>query len=100
MFLEREIKTRKQAFGIEIYDLMEELEAAEGMTTDDKESKIRNAFDTARKDIAVIQAKKECKKEEMSVLETDGAELGSDIPPSSGTVLTNSHPQDPEMENM
>lgn len=100
MFLEREIKTRKQAFGIEIYDLMEELEAADGMTTDDKESKIRNAFDTARKDIAVIQAKKECKKEEMSVLESDSAELENNIPPSSGTVLTNSHPQDPEMENM
>mmetsp|Transcript_103056 Transcript_103056/g.154480 ORF Transcript_103056/g.154480 Transcript_103056/m.154480 type:complete len:129 (+) Transcript_103056:113-499(+) len=101
MFLEREIKTRKQAFGIEVYDLMEELEAAESMATEEKESKIRSAFDSARKDIAVIQAKKECKKEEMAVLETaEGGGATSDIPPSSGTVLTNSHPQDSEMENM
>ena len=100
MFLDREIKTRKQAFGIEIYDLMSELEAAENMTTEDKEKKIRAAFDTARKDIAVIQAKKECKNEEMAVLETTTAEPVNNIPPSSGTVLTNTHPQDAEMENM
>lgn len=93
MFLDREIKTRKQTFGVEIYDLMEELEASEGISNEDKEAKIRAAFDQARKDIAVIQAKKECKKEEMTVLETDAAPT-NDIPPSSGTVLTNSHPQD------
>mmetsp|Transcript_62483 Transcript_62483/g.152116 ORF Transcript_62483/g.152116 Transcript_62483/m.152116 type:complete len:105 (-) Transcript_62483:1276-1590(-) len=103
LFLDREIKTRKQAFGIEIYDLMEELETASGMSNEDKEAKIRASFDAARKDIAVIAAKKECKKEEVAVLETTGsadASATSNIPPSSGTVLTNSHPQDPEMENM
>lgn len=99
LFLEREIKTRKQAFGVEIYDLMEELETADSIPTAEKEAKIRAAFDQARKDIAVIQAKKECKKEEMSVLETETAATNN-IPPSSGTVLTNSHPQDSEMENM
>merc|ERR1712232_377048 len=76
MFLDREINTRKQSFGIEIYDLMEELEKAEGMSDQDKEAKIRASFDSARKDIAVIQAKKECKKEEMAVLAT-AAEIGS-----------------------
>mmetsp|Transcript_22310 Transcript_22310/g.31405 ORF Transcript_22310/g.31405 Transcript_22310/m.31405 type:complete len:129 (+) Transcript_22310:63-449(+) len=101
LFLDREIKTRKQAFGIEVYDLMEELEAAENMANEEKEAKIRSAFDSARKDIAVIEAKKECKKEEMAVLEAaDGGGATSNIPPSSGTVLTNSHPQDSEMENM
>jgi hypothetical protein len=102
LFLDREIKTRKQAFGIEIYDLMEELESASGMSNEDKEAKIRASFDAARKDIAVIVAKKECKKEEMAVLEVNegGDSTMSNIPPSSGTVLTNSHPQDPEMENM
>lgn len=100
--MDREIKTRKQTFGIEVYDLMEELEAAEGMNNEEKEAKIRSAFDSARKDIAVIQAKKECKKEEMAVLETtaEGAAATSDIPPASGTVNMNSHPQDAEMENM
>lgn len=79
---------------------MEELEAADGMATADKEAKIRSAFDQARKDIAVIQAKKECKKEEMAVLETETADTTNNIPPASGTVLTNTHPQDAEMENM
>jgi hypothetical protein len=101
--LDREIKTRKQNFGIEIYDLMEELEAAEGMSTQDKEAKIRASFDAARKDIAVIQAKKECKKEEIAVLDVHegGGSTSSNIPPSSGQILTNTNtPQDSEMENM
>jgi hypothetical protein len=102
--LDREINTRKQSFGIEIYDLMEELEAAEGMSDQDKEAKIRASFDNARKDIAVVQAKKECKREEMAVLVTTAGmgefPASSSIPPSSGAVLTNAHPQDSEMENM
>lgn len=72
---------------------MEDLETNTTMTTEEKEAKIRNSFDQARKDIAVIQAKKECKKEEMAVLESDSATVSNDIPPSSGTVLTNAHPQ-------
>ena len=86
LFLEREIKTRKQAFGVEIYDLMAELEASD-MPASDKESKIRSSFDQARKDIAVIEAKKECKKEEMAVLDPE-ATSSSAIPPSAGTVLS------------
>lgn len=104
MFLDREINSRKQAFGIEIYDLMEELESASGMSDQDKEAKIRASFDNARKDIAVILAKKECKKEEIAVLQAtmDVGEVPDDsvIPPSSGAVLTNAHPQDAEMEAM
>lgn len=96
LFLEREIKARKQTFGIEIYDLMEELESDENQDAADKEAKIRNVFDAARKDIAVFQAKKDCKKEEMAVLDaesgTEEADALAGIPPSSGTVLTNSHP--------
>jgi hypothetical protein len=100
MFLDREIKTRKQAFGVEVYDLMVELETAEDMAGEEKEAKIRGSFDSARKDIAMIEAKKEIKKEEMSVLETETAPAAYDIPPSSGAVLTNTHPQDAEMEQM
>lgn len=86
--MEREIKSRKQAFGVEVYELMEALEVDTGMPTEEKEAKIRLAFDSARKDIAVIQAKIECKKEEMSVLATESASVDeSDIPPSSGAVL-------------
>ena len=94
--MDREIKSRKQKFGIEIYDLMEELENDESLTTAEKEAKIRTSFDAARKDIAVIQAKKECKKEEMSVLEAEqgGGDMASNIPPSSGAVVTNQHPSE------
>ena len=95
MLLDREIKTRKQAFGIEIYDLMEELENDSSLAQSDKESKIRSVFDAARKDIAVIRAKKDCKKEEMAVLEAEeqtAAAASTSIPPSSGTVITNQLP--------
>lgn len=102
VFLDREIKGRKQKFGIEIYDLMEELESNNTLSTEEKETKIRASFDAARKDIAVISAKKECKKEEMAVLEAESAADATaassasqfSIPPSSGTVITNTHPGD------
>jgi len=105
MFLDREINNRKQKFGIEIYDLMEELEAAETMTDKEKESKIRKNFDNTRKEIAVVQAKKECKREEMALLTRvseigDASSSSSAIPPSSGAVLNNSHPQDSATDNM
>jgi hypothetical protein len=94
-FLDREIKTRKQAFGVEIYDLMEELESNDTLDSAEKESKIRAVFDAARKDIAVFQAKKDCKQEEMAVLDAESGvatEPDHNIPPSSGTVVTNAHP--------
>ena len=97
--MDREIKSRKQKFGIEIYDLMEELENNDALSASEKEAKIRAVFDAARKDIAVIQAKKDCKVEEMAVMDAEAEKANvpaaqdfSNIPPSSGTVLTNSHP--------
>jgi hypothetical protein len=81
-------------FGVEIYDLMEELESNDALSVTEKEAKIRSAFDAARKDIAVMQAKKECKKEEMNVLDADFSSTVASIPPSSGTVLTTSHPSE------
>lgn len=97
MFLDREIKARKQKFGIEIYDLMAELEANDSMSSTEKESKIRAVFDEARKDIAVFQAKKDCKLEEIAVLDAESGGGNEDdfvIPPSSGQVVTNQHPSE------
>lgn len=97
ILLDREIKARKQAFGIDIYDLMEELENDTALAQDDKETKIRAVFDAARKDIAVIRAKQDCKKEEMAVLDAEGdhtTTTESLIPPSSGAVVTNQHPSE------
>lgn len=73
---------------------MEGLESNTELTVSEKEAKIRAAFDAARKDIAVISAKRECKREEMSVLDADAGNAApvNNIPPSSGTVMTNQHP--------
>jgi len=66
---------------------MAKLEASD-MPASDKEAEIRTLFDAARKDIAVFEAKKECKKEEMAVLDPESVPVNN-IPPSAGTVLTN-----------
>ena len=102
LLLEREIKQRKQKFGVEVYDSMEELEIDNEMTLEEKEQKIRLAFDKARKDIAVLQAKIECKKEEILVKESEQAQAKAsanathNIPPSSGNVIMTSHPTELE----
>ena len=80
---------------------MELLEVDNEMTIEEKETKIRISFDQARKDIAVLQAKIECKKEEVSLLEAQQAAnaalndmtnfSSNSIPPSSGNVLVTKH---------
>ena len=100
--MEREITQRKKQFGVEVYDCMLLLEVDNDMPIEEKEQKIRLAFDRARKDIAVIQAKIECKKEEIAVLEAEmaaAARKGNDtykIPPSSGNVVMSGHPSEME----
>jgi len=97
LFLEREIKSRKQQFGVEIYELMEALEDDSELSVEEKEGRIRLAFDRARKDIAVIQAKIDCKKDEMNAIDVDsdvGVTVSSGVPPPSGHVIVESHPGD------
>jgi len=98
VFLEREIKNRKQQFGVEVYELMEQLEVNTGMPTSEKESKIRQSFDRARKDIAVIQAKIECKKEEVQVLDQQKnnkqPQVAYATAPNHPPILMESHPGD------
>merc|ERR1712238_421639 len=79
IFLDREINNRKQLFGTEIYDLMEELEAAEGMSGQDKEAKIRATFDNAREEMAVL----------VTTADVGTVPAESPIPPSSGDILNN-----------
>ena len=94
MLLDREINTRKHSFGVEMYDLMAELEAAtEGAMSDqDKLAMIRAAYDNVTKDIGIVEAKKDCKREEMKVLEVRSnitALEQANIPPSEGQVIMN-----------
>lgn len=101
--LDREIKTRKQTFGIDIYDMMAELETNDTFSAEEKEQKIRAIFDAARKDIAVFQAKKECKLEEMAVMDAENGTkpttTTNNIPPPTGTVITNEHPSEEAAAN-
>eukprot|EP00550_Attheya_septentrionalis_P008423 CAMPEP_0198282808 /NCGR_PEP_ID=MMETSP1449-20131203/2558_1 /TAXON_ID=420275 /ORGANISM="Attheya septentrionalis, Strain CCMP2084" /LENGTH=126 /DNA_ID=CAMNT_0043979213 /DNA_START=192 /DNA_END=572 /DNA_ORIENTATION=- len=99
VFLEREIKSRKQRFGVEVYELMELLEVDNDMSMEEKEGKIRVAFDRARKDIAVVHAKIECKRDEMTVLEEkEQAAVNNAAPQVIGGgknhILTTGHPDD------
>ena len=80
---------------------MEQLEVDNDLSVEEKETKIRLAFDRARKDIAVIQAKIEAKKEEIG--EVDDTQV-SNIPNTQqmGTnhIMTTAHPGDTtEMEH-
>jgi len=102
IFLQREIKSRKQRFGVEVYELMESLEVDSDLTIDEKEGRIRLAFDRARKDIAVVQAKIDCKQEEMTILEEESAAAlaasnssgpSSHHQPSNHVIMTG-HPSD------
>ena len=108
--MEREIKNRKQRFGVEVYELMEQLEVDNELSVEDKETKIRLSFDRARKDIAVIQAKIECKREEMGELEEKNSMIHNKIPANldeseniqgqSNHIMMTAHPDDmTEMEH-
>mmetsp|Transcript_31670 Transcript_31670/g.46706 ORF Transcript_31670/g.46706 Transcript_31670/m.46706 type:complete len:138 (+) Transcript_31670:111-524(+) len=106
LFLEREIKSRKQRFGVEVYELMEALEVDSDLSIDEKEGRIRLAFDRARKDIAVIQAKIDCKKEEIVALEIEASADSTSIPQhtmapaNNNHIIMSSHPGDStEMEH-
>ena len=68
-FLERDIKTRKQAFGIEIYEI---LESNSGDATASA-TKIQEAYDQCQKDIRQLESKVNSKKGEMESIERSSA---------------------------
>lgn len=106
VFLEREVSSRKQRFGIEMYDLMEALENDNELSAQEKDGRIRMAFDRARKDIAIVQAKIDCKNEEMKAIDAgegsgagfhvSSSSAGTSGAGSSGTnhIIASSHPDD------
>ena len=84
---------------------MEALEIDNDMSLEEKKHRIRISFDNARKDIAVIQAKIECKKDELLAFEeaqqsnntSKRSFLGDfpgNIPPPCGNVVMSAHPSD------
>jgi len=65
-FIDNTMKNRKQQFGVEVYDLMEQKKTFGGKT--ETEPKVVEVFESAEKDIAMIIEKKDAKQGEIDGL--------------------------------
>jgi hypothetical protein len=63
-FIERDMKSRKQAFGIIAYDILKNTSITQTLPAE-----LQKAFDEARGDIQAIEAKLVLKKSEMQALD-------------------------------
>ena len=63
-FIERDMKSRKQAFGIIAYDILKNTSITQTLPAE-----LQKAFDEARGDIQAIEAKLALKKNEMQALD-------------------------------
>ena len=79
--LDREIKSRKQLFGIEMLDALLQME---GFTPSDSE--IKAIYEAAKKEIGEQQAKKDVKQEEINVLEAEQGASNAAPAESNATV--------------
>ena len=75
-FLERDIKTRKQTFGVEIYEI---LESNSGDATASA-TKIQEAYDQCQKDIRQLESKVNSKRGEMESIERSSAAGDAETP--------------------
>jgi len=83
--LDREIKTRKQVFGVELFDAVMQLSGFEPTDTE-----VKAILDSAKQDVGEQQAKKDVKLEEINVLEAEQAASGdAAAAPSDVPVATN-----------
>jgi len=64
--LDREIKIRKQHFGIQLFDAIMQMDKYEPV-----DSEVKSILDSAKQDIGEQQAKKDVKLEEINVLEAE-----------------------------
>lgn len=79
--LDREIKGRKQVFGVELFDAIMQLEGYEPTDTE-----IKAILDSAKQDIGEQQAKKDVKLEEINVLEAEQGASQATPAESNATV--------------
>lgn len=99
LFLEREIKSRKQRFGVEVYELMETLDDMNvhhhrhhdpssssshhhnnnNNTKDYLEEQIRQTFDQAKRDVSIAHEKVAVKRQELEQFEyeSSGGRVGN-----------------------
>jgi predicted nucleic acid-binding Zn-ribbon protein len=69
VFLERDIKARKHAFGIQMYDILSMNNASTST------SEIQKAFDECQRDITALEAKVNNKREEMEAIDGSGGHV-------------------------
>jgi len=67
VFLERDIKSRKQAFGIEVYDILSQSSGG------DSSAEIQRAFEQCQSDIQHLEAKVTSKRREMDAIDRSSA---------------------------
>ena len=77
-FLERDIKARKQTFGIEIYDILQ------SNSGDDTSAEIQKAFEACQMDIQHLEAKVNSKRDEMVAINTSSGTGATGGQSSSG----------------
>lgn len=103
VFLERDVKARKQRFGLELYDLLEKLEdtssttsSSSSTTTARREAAIRDMYDECHKDVAVLRGKIDGKVEEMGNISAaaGGSSAGGEQDFGPSHVIQTGHPGD------
>ena len=65
VFLERDIKARKQAFGIEIFDLLKSSDSSATASA----AEIQKAYEVCQQDIEHLEAKVNSKQREMEAID-------------------------------
>ena len=81
MFLERDIKARKQEFGIEMFDILQSSPTLPS-------SEIQKAFDKCQADIQKLESKVNIKKKEMTAIEQSSSGNGDGGGGGGSTVPT------------
>lgn len=77
MFLERDIKARKQEFGVQIFDILQSSAAATADAATLSSSEVQQAYEACRADIQKLDNKVTVKKREMTAIEESGGQGGN-----------------------
>lgn len=87
VFLERDIKTRKEAFGVEIYDILKSANNDNSATSCAEE--IQKAFEQCQGDIQHLENKVTSKQDEMRAIDQSSNAAGAGGSGSGGTGAGN-----------
>jgi len=80
MFLERDIKSRKQEFGIEIFDILQSNPTLPS-------SEVQKAYEVCQADIQKLESKVTTKKREMTAIEESSSGNGDESGGGGGSTV-------------